>query len=91
MHHAIVDLSTGDYCWWILLHVNLVMFLVWLCSTCACTGSRSPESAEGWRLQREVQTLWKTDVSLWIDEVSWDLGARSIQEDGARGAHTDHE
>ena len=43
--------------------------------------------AEGWDCK--VQTLWRTDVWLWSD-VFGDLGAKSIQESGARGAHTDH-
>ena len=54
-------------------------------------GQDHPTGAEGWRLQHDGQTPWKTDVWLWSDEIFEDVRSRSVSESGVRGAHTDHE
>ena len=73
MHNTTMDHSVAVYCWWI-FHMSAFRWFSWLCSTCACTCSRSPKDAEGWRLQHAAQTLWKTDF--WAVERR-SLGAES--------------
>ena len=68
------------------LLVNVAMVIVAVLFLCR----RKVEDAEGWRLQAEAETPWKKD-GLWSDEVLGHIGARSIQESGARKAHSDHE
>ena len=61
VHNTTMDHFVAVYCWWI-FRMSAFRWFSWLCYTCACTCSRSPEDAKGRRLQHEAQTPWKTDV-----------------------------